>query len=168
MEGDSVVSRYVERVLNGLDVAEVHSLFSPGYFDHDPLIIPGITERDGVKKDRYYLEQLVRFLSLPTVDILFELLDVCGSETEGRFAARIRGEGIIGLDGVDTVHNAYSRLAISTDERLPVPEVVVPSVILRPEGKLVGKRLHVGYSVLAMFAVSNGQITEKWGIEVLT
>jgi hypothetical protein len=166
-DSDSIIYRYVERILNGLDISEVHDVFSYDYRDHDPLILPGITERDGIQNDRYYVEQIVRFLSLSNVDVAFELLDVCGSERDGRMAARIRGEGVIALEDVQPVQSKFSHLTISNDATLQMPKIVVPSTVLKPTGKLVGRRLHVGYYMLAMFAVRDGKFIDKWGSELI-
>lgn len=165
-----LISEYVDLVLNGNEVAAIPRLFDVSFRDGDPMIIPGITERDGRLSDLDCLERLVLFLSSPTVDIEFEIMDSFESCDGKRVACRVRGEGTIQANVVGkSTLEASLDLDQSKDSRTGSggPRIPIERDILSRPGKLLGRRLHVEYYATSIFAIANRRFTHRWGLEMI-
>ncbi len=154
-----LVERYVEKILNDHASSVIPEIFSARYRDHDPLLLPGSPpSRSSLENLRSFLG----FLSAPTVDAHFHLMDSFPSACGSKIAFRIRGEGTV-VVGTRAADGDRTLIDIGGDAGA---EVSVPNARLG-RGKLLGQRLHMEYYVNGIFRVEAGQIQERWGYEYL-
>jgi SnoaL-like domain len=149
----SLLVRFVEEVLNGHSIEALPEIVSPNFVDHDPIEVHGPTgqRRMGLA----YLEDLVRFLDLPVVDVRFELEDLL--EDGDRIAYRLFGEGVIRVD----VGSLARGGAVTVGARPPESQVARLGELR--EGLLLGEMLHTEYSGVGIFRVESGRLRERWG-----
>lgn len=149
----SLMVRFVEEVLNGHSIEAMREIVSPSFVDHDPIDVHAGTGRRRVGMD--YLEDLVRFLGLPVVDVRFKLEDLL--EDGDRIAYRLFGEGVVRVD----TGSLASGSGDAADGRSSGSRVVRVGGL--PEGALLGEALHTEYSGVGIFRVEFGLLHERWG-----
>lgn len=151
----SVVFDLVEACLNKHQTETLSQLVAPGYRDHNPFSLPGMTRPArrgwGTYKD---LVQLLRYLALPGVDIRFTVEDAFSSSD--RVGYRLFGEGQIA--------------ALKDRDTGPQPLVaakVANAISGGFSGTIVKKRLGIAslveLSCVGIYRFHDGRIAERWG-----
>lgn len=156
----SLVQRYVDQVLNDRDIAAVSELFSETYRDHDPLSIPGVIGSPQIA-GRSHIEQQSALLCSSGVDMYFTLEDVFNGGSD-RAAYRLFGEGTVPISAESV-----------TDENAPHDGTAVKKLSIRGTrlalhgteviGRALGDKLHVTYTCVGIFRISDRTFQERWG-----
>src|ERR1700674_1701142 len=157
VDGGQLLEYWVSEGLNGHNADAIAKCFSAIFIEHNPFRVPNYFNTPEVsRRGTTHLLSVVKFLSLPVVDVKFSIEDAF--ESDGRVGYRLFAEGSVRV------------LPSNTDLTRSGKGLVHGKVIsgstydgLRQNWEtLLGDRRHMAIEAIGIYRIVNNKFVEHW------